>query len=97
MVLISAPEKSPLDGDFVIGVNDESYDRKKHSCIVSSQDTFVKDGTLVKVLAWYSNERGVLQPHGGHDVADAAIYCATGSQEATISRRTHAWNCDTHP
>ena len=29
-----------------------------HSCVFSAQDTFVQDGTLVKVLAWYDNEWG---------------------------------------
>jgi glyceraldehyde 3-phosphate dehydrogenase len=32
-VLISAPGKSPLDGDFVIGVNDEQYKPDKHDII----------------------------------------------------------------
>ena len=29
-----------------------------HSCVFSADDTFVKDGTLVKVLGWYDNEWG---------------------------------------
>lgn len=29
-----------------------------HSCIFSPDDTFVLDGTLVKVLGWYDNEWG---------------------------------------
>lgn len=32
-VLVSAPGKSPLDGDFVIGVNDKQYDRTRHDII----------------------------------------------------------------
>jgi glyceraldehyde 3-phosphate dehydrogenase len=30
----------------------------RHSCIFSPRDTGVKDGGLVKVLAWYDNEWG---------------------------------------
>ncbi len=29
-----------------------------HSCIFNSEDTFVRDGVLVKVLGWYDNEWG---------------------------------------
>lgn len=29
-----------------------------HSCVLSADDTFVQDGTLVKVLGWYDNEWG---------------------------------------
>ena len=32
-----------------------------HSCVFSPDDTFVKDGTLVKVLGWYDNEWGFSQ------------------------------------
>jgi glyceraldehyde 3-phosphate dehydrogenase len=29
-----------------------------HSCVFCADDSFVKDGTLVKVLGWYDNEWG---------------------------------------
>ena len=47
-VLLIAP--APIVSRDVIG--------NTHSCEFSADDTFVKDGTLVKVLGWYDNDWG---------------------------------------
>jgi len=49
-VLISAPGKSPLDGDFVIGVNDEGYDAGKHDVISIGSCTTNCLAPVAKVL-----------------------------------------------
>lgn len=50
-ILAVAP--APLVSRDVIG--------NKHSSVFSADDTFVKDGNLVKVLSWYDNEWGFSQ------------------------------------
>lgn len=49
-VLISAPGKSPLDGDFVIGVNDGQYDPDKHDIISIGSCTTNCLAPVAKVL-----------------------------------------------
>lgn len=49
-VLISAPGKSFLDGEFVIGVNDDLYDRKQHDIISVSSCTTNCLAPVAKVL-----------------------------------------------
>ncbi len=49
-VLISAPGKSPLDGDFVIGVNDERYAADEHDIISIGSCTTNGLGPMAKVL-----------------------------------------------
>ncbi|REJ90879.1 MAG: type I glyceraldehyde-3-phosphate dehydrogenase [Planctomycetota bacterium] len=49
-VLISAPGKSPLDGDFVIGVNDQEYDAAKHHIISIGSCTTNCLAPMAKVL-----------------------------------------------
>lgn len=49
-VLISAPGKSPLDGDFVIGVNHEAYDPEKHDIISIGSCTTNCLAPMAKVL-----------------------------------------------
>lgn len=49
-VLVSAPGKGELDGDFIIGVNDEEYDEKRHDVISIGSCTTNCLAPLVKVL-----------------------------------------------
>jgi len=49
-VLVSAPGKSPLDGDFVIGVNHEQYDAEKHHIISIGSCTTNCLAPMAKVL-----------------------------------------------
>lgn len=49
-VLISAPGKTPLDGDFVLGVNEERYDPDSHQIISIGSCTTNCLAPLVKVL-----------------------------------------------
>jgi len=49
-VLVSAPGKSPLDGDFVIGVNHEQYDPGKHDVISIGSCTTNCLAPVAKVL-----------------------------------------------
>ncbi|MFW5740024.1 MAG: type I glyceraldehyde-3-phosphate dehydrogenase, partial [Myxococcota bacterium] len=49
-VLISAPGKSPLDGDFILGVNDHQYDASKHSIISIGSCTTNCLAPVAKVL-----------------------------------------------
>lgn len=58
-VLISAPGKSLLDGEFVIGVNDDLYDRKKHDIISISSCTTNCLAPIAKVL-----DEGLAIEHG---------------------------------
>lgn len=78
-VLISAPGESFLDGEFVIGVNDDLYDRKHHEIISVSSCTTNCLAPLAKVLhdaftieqgmintahAYTSSQKLVDGPHG---------------------------------
>jgi len=49
-VLVSAPGKTPLDGDFVIGVNEEKYDAANHNIISIGSCTTNCLAPVVKVL-----------------------------------------------
>lgn len=49
-VLISAPGKTPLDGDFVIGVNEKKYDKDKHNIISIGSCTTNCLAPVAKVL-----------------------------------------------
>jgi glyceraldehyde 3-phosphate dehydrogenase len=49
-VLVSAPGKSDLDGDFVIGVNDHAYDREHHDVISIGSCTTNCLAPVAKVL-----------------------------------------------
>lgn len=49
-VLVSAPGRSPLDGDFIIGVNDDQYDRERHHIISIGSCTTNCLATVAKVL-----------------------------------------------
>lgn len=49
-VLISAPGKNQLDGDFVIGVNDDLYDRERHHVISIGSCTTNCLAPVAKVL-----------------------------------------------
>lgn len=49
-VLISAPGRSPLDGDFVLGVNDDRYDRDRHHIISIGSCTTNCLAPVAKVL-----------------------------------------------
>ncbi|NIP43756.1 MAG: type I glyceraldehyde-3-phosphate dehydrogenase [candidate division Zixibacteria bacterium] len=49
-VLISAPPKDEVDGNFVLGVNDEGYDKKNHNIISIGSCTTNGLAPIVKVL-----------------------------------------------
>jgi len=49
-VLVTAPGKGPLDGDFVLGVNDELYDRARHDIISIGSCTTNCLAPVAKVL-----------------------------------------------
>jgi len=49
-VIISAPGKNPLDGDFVFGVNEKDYDRDKHNIISIGSCTTNCLAPIVKIL-----------------------------------------------
>ncbi len=57
-VLISAPGKSPLDGDFIIGVNADDYDPKSHDVISIGSCTTNCLAPVAKVL---NEEFGIRQ------------------------------------
>jgi len=77
-VLISAPGKSPLDGNFVAGVNDAEYDPSRHhiisigSCttnclapmVKTLHDAFtIRDGLMTTVHAYTANQVLLDGPH----------------------------------
>lgn len=77
-VLISAPGKSPLDGDFVLGVNEDEYDPKKHhiisigscttNCVVPlakvvHEEFTIERGLMTTVHAYTSTQQLVDGPH----------------------------------
>jgi glyceraldehyde 3-phosphate dehydrogenase len=49
-VLISAPAKSPVDGNFIVGVNDDEYDKSSHEIITIGSCTTNCLTPMVKVL-----------------------------------------------
>ncbi|MBD3218854.1 MAG: type I glyceraldehyde-3-phosphate dehydrogenase [candidate division Zixibacteria bacterium] len=49
-VLISAPPKDQVDGNFVLGVNDDGYDKEKHNIISIGSCTTNGLAPIVKVL-----------------------------------------------
>lgn len=49
-VLVSAPGKTPLDGDFVVGVNDDQYEQDRHHVISIGSCTTNCLAPLAKVL-----------------------------------------------
>ncbi len=57
-VLISAPGKDALDGDFVIGVNDKLYDKAKHNIISIGSCT---TNCLAPVAMVLHNEFGIVR------------------------------------
>jgi glyceraldehyde 3-phosphate dehydrogenase len=60
-VLVSAPGKSPLDGDFVLGVNAQDYDRDRHHVISIGSCTTNCLAPVAKVLhAEFGIEHGVI-------------------------------------
>lgn len=77
-VLISAPGKSPLDGNFVPGVNDDAYDADRHDIIsigscttnclapiakVLHEEYGIRRGLINTVHAYTSNQRLIDGPH----------------------------------
>lgn len=53
-VLITAPAKTPVDGDFIIGVNEERYDPERHRIVTIGSCTTNCVAPMAKVLheAW---------------------------------------------
>lgn len=77
-VLISAPAKGKIDGTFVLGVNAEDYDKKKHnvisigSCTTNClapivkvlQDSFGIESAFMTTIHSYTNDQRILDlPH----------------------------------
>lgn len=77
-VLISAPGKSPLDGDFIMGVNEDQYDPKRHDIIsigscttnclaplakVVHEEFTIEHGLMTTVHAYTSSQQLVDGPH----------------------------------
>jgi glyceraldehyde-3-phosphate dehydrogenase type I len=66
-VLVSAPGKSPLDGDFVIGVNDDAYDHEHHDVISIGSCTTNCLAPVARVLhEEFGIEHGVINTIHGY-------------------------------